>query len=303
MSEATWQAAKRWGRIGVGLAVPPTPAAVWKRELARLDKQRYGAVWINEGIGGRESFSQLGLLLAATDELVVGTGIANIWARHGAVMQAGAATLAEAHPGRVALGLGVSARLLVEQSGQTYGKPLAEMRAYLDRMDAAAEQSIQPPVPFPRLLAALGPKMLELARERADGAYPHTMPVEHTALARRILGPDKLLVVGVGVFLDTNRANARSRARQSGAFRLPGSPYLANLRRLGYPEDELADGPSDRILDAVFACGEHSVIAPRIREHLDAGADHVVLQPVGADLPSLIDQLEQMVGPADLIGR
>jgi probable F420-dependent oxidoreductase len=231
-----------------------------------------------------------------TGRLVVGTGIANIWARQAPVLQAGAETLAAAFPGRLALGLGVSARVLVEASGMTYGKPMAEMTGYLDRMDAATGQATKPDVPFPRLLAALGPKMLELARDRADGAYPHSMPVENTARARDVLGPDKLLVVGMGVVLNEDRHQARLLARQGSLFRIPGSPYVANLRRLGFPDDEVGADPSNRVIDAMFACGNETVIAERVREHLDAGADHVVVQPMGADLATLMRHLERISG-------
>ncbi|MEO3787329.1 TIGR03620 family F420-dependent LLM class oxidoreductase [Actinocorallia sp. B10E7] len=295
-TEEQFEAAVRWGRVGVGLAAPGTSAEVWRQELARLEELGYGSVWINEGIGRGEAFSQLGLMLAATQRLVIGTGIANIWARQAPVMQAGAETLAAAHPGRLALGLGVSARVLVEASGLAYGKPLEAMSAYLDRMDASKGHAITPAVPFPRLLGALGPKMLELAGERADGAYPHSMPVDNTVLARKALGPGKLLVVGVAVFLDDDVEHARGLARQSSLFRIPGSPYLANLRRLGYTDDDLGPEPSDRVIDAMFACGRADVIAARVREHLDAGADHVVLQPMGMDLTTLVDQIEAVSG-------
>jgi probable F420-dependent oxidoreductase len=289
-----YAAVQRWGRVGAGIAVPPTPAEVWRRELVRLEQSAYGSVWINEGIGGWEAMSQLGLVLASTERLVAASGVANIWARHGATAQAGAANLADAYPGRLVLGLGVSNPAVVEPFGVTYRRPLAAMREYLDRMDGAAERAVRPAVPFPRLLAALGPKMLELAAERADGAYPHTMPVEHTALARRALGPDRLLVVGLGAVLDHDRARARAAARRAGVFRLPNSPYLANFRRLGYPEDELTGRVSDRVIDAALACGDADVVAARIREHLDAGADHVVVQMLGADLPGMVTSFHRL---------
>ncbi|WP_327179425.1 LLM class flavin-dependent oxidoreductase [Streptomyces sp. NBC_01335] len=232
--------------------------------------------------------------LGVRDDLGRVQGIANIWARQAPTTQAGAETLAAAYPGRLALGLGVSARVLVEAHGLTYGKPVDEMTAYLDRMDAAQGQAFD--VPFPRLLAALGPKMLEVAAARADGAYPHSMPVEHTARARAVLGQDKLLVVGVGVFLDEDRSRARSGARQGSLFRIPGSPYVASMRRLGFPADELGAKPSDRVIDAMFACGDEQVVAARVREHLDAGADHVVVQPMGAGLGTLVGHLERIAG-------
>ncbi|PXY34039.1 hypothetical protein BA062_17735 [Prauserella flavalba] len=181
----------------------------------RIERRGYRSVWTNEGIGGKESLVQLGIGLAATETLVFASGVANIWARHAATMPA-AATLAEAYPGRFVLGGGVSDRPMVEASGQVFGRPLAAQRDYLERMRESSALTLQPATPFPTLVGALGPKMLDLARDHADGAMPANLPVAHTAHARERLGPGKLLVVGVS-------AARTRRRRRTGAPGLTGS--------------------------------------------------------------------------------
>jgi probable F420-dependent oxidoreductase len=163
------------------------------------------------------------------------------------------------------------------------------MIAYLDGMDASVVFAPATEVPVPRVLAALGPKMLDLARDRGDGAHPYLVPPAHTALARAALGPDKLLIPEQAVLLETDPVEARRIGREhlSGYLRLPN--YVNNLRRLGYGDD-LADGGSDRLVDAIVAWGSEGDIARRIAEHADNGADHVLLQPLG-DLPTAVAQL------------
>lgn len=153
------------------------------------------------------------VLLAATDRMVTGSGIANVWSRHPAAMQGGADMLGDAYPGRFVLGLGVSHAVMVDGSGQTYQKPVTHMTRYLDQMDATAANGPSPAVPVPRLLAALGPRMLELARERADGAHPYFVPPSHTPRAREVLGNDRLLVPEQAVVLTTDPVTARRVAR------------------------------------------------------------------------------------------
>lgn len=294
-SPAVEAARRRQGRVGAGLAAPDLQVGRWRGELARVERLGYGSVWTNEPpppVSTRDVFAQLAVMLAATSRIVVGSAIASIWARHPAMTQGGAELLAAAYPGRVVLGTGVSMRPLVEQSGQDFGQPLAKMRAYLDGMDVAAAAP-QPQAAFPRVLAALGPRMLELAAERADGAHPAVMPVEHTTLARRLLGPDKLLIVGLAAILDPDRVRAREAARRSRVGRMPGSPYVRAYRRLGYTEEDLAGGGSDRLLDAVFALGDEAAIAKRVQEHLDAGADHVIVHPV-TDRAAMVEHLERL---------
>ncbi|MFF4240810.1 TIGR03620 family F420-dependent LLM class oxidoreductase [Actinomadura geliboluensis] len=285
---------ERLGRVGVGLMTPIAPADEWRRAARRVEDAGYGSLWTNEAIGGREVFTQLSVLLGATERIVLGSGVANLWARHPAAMQGAASVLADAHPGRVALGVGVSIPAFVEQSGQKWTSPLARMREYLDGMDAAVAAAPVPEMPFPRLLAALGPKMQGLARDRADGALPAAMPVEHTRAARERLGPDKLLVVTLTTILEADPGKARAVARQMPLLSLPGSPYARVLRELGYPDEALAGGGSDEVVDACFAWGDEAAIGKRVQDHLDAGADHVVIAALAPDPASSADLYERL---------
>jgi probable F420-dependent oxidoreductase len=286
----------RLGPVGVWLGGPAFATAraeEWRRAVRRIEQLGYGSLWGPEGIGGKDAFAQVGVQLAASDRLTIGTGIANIWARHPATMQAGAATLAEAYPGRFVLGVGVSLPALVEASGQEYGRPLARMRDYLDRMDAAAD-AMPPPETFARVLAALGPRMLEVARDRADGVHSFSAPVEHTATARQVLGPDRLLIPEQAILVETNPDQARAAVRNyRGAVRLD-SPYTRNCVRFGYGDDDFADGGSDRLIDALTAWGKPADIAARIQDQFDAGADHVLVHPLGPNLDAALTQLEQL---------
>jgi probable F420-dependent oxidoreductase len=286
---------QRLGPVGVWAGTmagaPPNPA-VERAELARIEALGYTSAWNGETIGGREVFARHGLYLAATENLVVGSGIATVWARHPATMQGGGALLAEAYPGRFVLGIGIGHPVQAERTGGDYRQPLRIMREYLDEMDSAAKE-FPPAEPFPRILAALGPKMLELSRERADGAHPFFTPVSHTAFAREILGPDKLLIPQLTVLLERDPVHARGTARELMRRGSGISPYVANFRRFGYTDSDIADG-SDRLVDAVVAWGDEEAVRHRVREHLDAGADHVLVTPIGADLPSMVDQLARL---------
>lgn len=289
---AVAQMKRRLGRFGAGLSAPPTPVGDLRRELKRAEALGLGSLWTNEGVGGKESMSGLALMLGATDELVIGSAIANIWARHPAVLQAGAATLAEAYPGRLALGVGVSHRFIVEASGQTFGSPLRTQREYLERMRASSSDTVRPAEPFPTIVGAIGPRMMELARDHADGAVPSSMPVGHTRWAREVLGPDKLLVVGVSVIPETDVERARAIARESPLLQHSDSPQQRALAPFGYSAEEVAS-VSDRLVDDTHAYGTPEQIAQRAREHLDAGADHVIAYaPFGLDLAAQIDVFE-----------
>jgi probable F420-dependent oxidoreductase len=271
------------------------PATIEQERAAarRIEALGYGSLWAGEVMGGKEAFSHQGVLLTATERMVTGTGIANVWARHPATMQAGAATLGAAYPGRFILGIGVSHACIVERSGQTYDRPLARMVEYLDGMDRVVGDVPVVEVPVPRVLAALGPKMLALARDRADGAHPYFVPVQHTRAARRILGPDRLLIPEQAVVLSTDAEQARriARGHTTSYLRLPN--YVNNLRRLGYGDEDLEGAGSDRLVDAIVAWGDEEQIAGRVKEHLEGGADHVLLQPLG-DLESAVAQLERL---------
>ncbi|WP_433136716.1 TIGR03620 family F420-dependent LLM class oxidoreductase [Actinomadura nitritigenes] len=292
--DAVREARRRLGRIGAALVTPLAPADEWRRAARRVEDAGYGSIWVNEAIGGREVFAQLGVMLAATERVVLGSAIANLWARHPATMQGAASVLADAYPGRLALGIGVSIGAVVERSGQTWSSPIARMRDYLDGMDAAVPEAPAPEVPFPRLLAALGPKMQGLAAERADGMLPAMMPVEHTRRARELLGPDKLLIAMQPVILETDPEKARGIARQAGAFSLPGSPYTGALKKLGFSDADLADGGSDELIDACFIWGDEAAVAKDVGAYLEAGADHVCLTVFQPDLASSADQFERL---------
>lgn len=286
---------ERLGKVGVWLYGLQTPLDVLREQVARIDRLGYGSVWIGEGVGGKEAFAKSAVLLADTERIVVATGIANVHSRHGATMQAGGRTLAEAYPGRFVLGIGIGHSFQADQVG-TRWRPLAQLREYLDQMDA--EQAANPPpVPFPRIASALGPKMLELTRDRTDGTHPFTSPVAHTAFAREVLGPDKLVIPHQNVLLEADPARAREIAREGVgmAIRMPQSPYYKNLRRFGYSHDELGE-VSNRVVDAIVAWGDEQAIAERVQEQLDAGADHVLVSPTAAptSVPSAVDQLERL---------
>jgi len=286
------------GPVGVCLPVSctSTPSADLQREaVRRLEHAGYSAVWTNEVIG-KDALVQLAVLLAATERIVFGTCIANIWARPAQTMHAAAAQLAQAYPGRFVLGLGVGYPEQAAGTGQEFGSPLAAIRDYLDRMDGPT----WPPAPdagYPRIIAANGPKMLALAREIAHGAMPAMVPPEFTAEARRLLGPDKLLVVGLAVAPDSDRERAKATAREMVSGWLGRRSYAATMARFGYSAREIA-AVSDRLVNAVVAHGNPEGIGVKVREHLVAGADHVaLLLPVGGDFATGVDQLEQ-VAPA-----
>jgi len=271
------------GSVGTwSFALQTHPAAVEQAAVTTYEELGYRAAWFPESIGSKEALSHAAVLLAGSPKVVVATGIANIYARDAAAMVAGARTLAEAYPGRFVLGIGVSHAPSVAKRGGTYGKPVETMRAYLDAMYAAdwvgPASADRPPL----LLAALGPRMLELAAERADGAHTYFVPVEHTGISRDHLGPEPVLAVEVTAVLGTDRAESREVAMGFARRYLDSVNYANNLRRLGYTDDDISAG-SDRLLDAVVVRGDAGSIAARVREHLDAGADHVCLQIRAAD--------------------
>ncbi len=216
-------------------------------------------------------------------------------------MAAGQRTLCEAFPGRFLLGIGISHRPTVEGTrGHVYGPPLAEMRAYLDAMDAAPYDSLRA-AEEPRVLAALGPKMLELARDRAIGAHPYFVPVEHTRRAREILGPGPLLAPELAVVLERDPERAREIARRHTVPYLARENYTNNLRRLGYSDEDFAHGGSDRLVDALVGWGSLNDVVGRVQAHLEAGADHVCIQVLPSD-PAAIPRREWRELAAALLG-
>jgi probable F420-dependent oxidoreductase len=243
-------------------------------ELARLG---YPLLWIPEVVGSKEILAHAGMLLAGQPRLAVATGIANIYARDPMAMANGAKALGEAWPGRFVLGLGVSSERTVTLRGSSYGPPVATMRAYLDALAAAPYAGPEPEPVVPLVLAALGPHMLNLTAERADGAHPFFAPVEHTAFARRTLGADPWLAVAQPIVLTSDPAAARRTARAFAGHYVTLPHHRANLARFGFGDADLAGQGSDRLIDALVAWGDVAAVAGRVRAQLDAGADHVGL--------------------------
>jgi probable F420-dependent oxidoreductase len=267
-------------KLGVWAATDNLSAADAAGFARRVEAWGYGALWIPEGVG-REVFSASAWLLANTSALIVATGIANIYARDPVSSASAQKGLNEQSGGRFLLGLGVSHVPLVEARKHAYGKPVATMRAYLQGMAQINYGAAPPPEPPKTVLAALGPKMLELSAELADGAHPYNVPPEHTRQARDILGTGKLLCVEQAAILETNAADARAIARRFLAFYFTLPNYVDNWRRLGFGDRDFAGGGSDRLIDAIIAWGDEKAIRGRIEEHSQAGANHVCVQAVG----------------------
>ncbi|EYT78207.1 MULTISPECIES: LLM class F420-dependent oxidoreductase [unclassified Streptomyces] len=233
---------------------------------AELEELGYGTAWL----GGNSAPANAAPLLGATRTLTVGTSIQSIWQHDAGSSAAGFAELDAAHPGRFVLGLGVSHAKLAEQ----YRRPYSALVAYLDELDAAKVPAGR------RVLAALGPRTLELSRDRAAGAIPYLVTTEHTAQAREILGEGPLLAPELKVVLDEDPERARATARGYLAMYLQLPNYTDNFLRLGFTEDDVRDGGSDRLIDAVYAWGDEDRIRARVEEFLAAGADHLALQVV-----------------------
>ena len=294
--------AERLGRVGLWTRqLDVQPATQVRAAIAELEKLGWGSLWFWE-VFGREALTSGALLLAATRRMVIASGIANIWARDPVAMAAAQRTLTEAYPGRFVLGIGVSHGPLVDARGHRYQRPLAMMRDYLDAMDAAPFRG--PPLAEepPRVLAALGPRMLALAAERAAGALTYNATPEATAWARSVLGPEPLLAVEQAVVPESDPAEARRIARGLLDFYMSLPNYVRAWDRLGFGPEERAGGGSDRMVDAVVAWGGPEAIADRVGAHLDAGADHVCLQVLGPDLDGLPLDGWRGLAPA-LLGR
>ncbi len=271
------------GKVGIWQGVLDAhPTSEVREVVAELDEAGWPCLWIPETVS-RHPFVSAAVMLSATQNLRVATGIASIWARDATSTANGAKTLNEAFDGRFLLGLGVSHHTITEWVRKhDYTKPLSKMREYLAQMDAAMFKGVEPAEPTTVLLAALGPKMLELSATAADGAHPYFVPVEHTPIARAAIGPDKLLAVEQMVVLETDPSIARDIARKSMAVYLKLPNYANNLIRLGFSEDEIKNA-DDRVVDAIVAWGSLDDVLARVKAHHDAGADHVCVQVLQAD--------------------
>jgi probable F420-dependent oxidoreductase len=287
------------GTVGVYLPVPfssAPPVSLQRAAVARLEAAGYRAAWVNETVGGKDPLVQVALLLPAAERMTFGTGIANIWARAPQVAHGAAAMLAQAYPGRLVLGLGSGYPQQAAAVGREFGSPLAAMRDYLERMTAPT-MTPAAAAPYPRIVAANGPKMIALATELADGVLPAGLPPAFTAQVRQAVGPDKLLVVGMPVVADTaDRESAREKARSAVANSLGMPWYAAIVAQLGYGGQQ-ADAVNDTFVDTVVGHGDAGSIAALAAAHRAAGADHVILMSSGggsADLMTGTGQLESL---------
>jgi probable F420-dependent oxidoreductase len=286
------------GRVGLWtfqLDLQPSPAA---RESAQeLESLGYRTIWVPEAVG-RDPMVNSAVLLSATTSLNLATGIASIWSRDAMACAASHLSLSEAFPDRFLLGLGVSHQPMVDfVKGHQYDKPLTKMSGYLDAMDAAIYVAPKPERAM-RVLAALGPKMLQLAATKANGAHPYFVPVEHTPIAREALGEGPLLCPEQAVVLSTDPEVARAAARAHMATYLTLPNYTNNLRRLGWGDEDLGGGGSDKLVDAIVAWGDEGAIVARVQAHLDGGADHVAVQVLDPDPAALPMDQWRTLAPA-----
>ena len=275
--------AARLGRVGIwSFQLDGLPAAAEREMAQEVESLGFGALWFPEGFGSKEVFAHAGWLLASTSTLTVASGIASLWARDPMAMANGGRALAEAYPERFLLGIGVSHQVRAEGRGHLWTlRPRELMQAYLREMDEAEHSEATPDAP--RVLAALGPRMLETAREQSSGAHPYFVPVEHTAQAREILGPDRFLAPEQLCVLETDADTARAIGREFMSHYLSLPNYANNLKRFGWTEEDLTEPYPDRFVDALVAWGDEDAIATRVAEHHDAGADHVAIQVLRAD--------------------
>ena len=286
------------GRIGIWQGVLDRhPAGRVREVVAELDEAGWPTLWIPETVS-RDPFVSAAMMLEATENLKVATGIASIWARDAMTTSNASMTLNEAYDGRFLLGLGVSHHTLTEWVRKhTYEKPLTRMREYLERMDASKYRGVAPAEKPSRVLAALGPKMLALSAELADGAHPYFVPVDHTVIARETIGPDKLLAVEQMVVLETDPDKARAIARNAMRIYLDLPNYANNLIRMGYDSQDVADA-SDNVVDAIVAWGSIDDVLDRVKAHHDAGADHVCVQVLEEDAGTIPIEAWRRLGEA-----
>lgn len=290
------------GRVGLWTFLLDQHPTSRVRELVQeIEEMGWPTLWRPESTG-RDVLVSSSVLLDATSRLIVASGIAQIYARHPVTAAAAQKTLFEAHEGRFLLGLGVAHASSVEGIRKLdYRTPYSDMVAYLKAMAEAPYTAVEPATKPPTVLAALGPRMLKLSAEAADGAHPYFTPPEHTAVARGILGTGSLLAPEQMVVIDSDLDSARTVARANMAryLRLPN--YTNNLLRCGFTQTDI-DDMTDRLVDGIVACGDIDVTVDRVQQHLDAGADHVCIQVLVADddLDITIDHWHKLADAFDL---
>jgi probable F420-dependent oxidoreductase len=269
------------GTVGIWTFAHESLPADRSGDLAKeLESLGYAALWLPEA-WGREAFTNAGLMLRDTSTMVIATGIANIWARDAVAAQNAARTLNAAYGDRFVLGLGVSHRPLVERlRGHEYASPVEAMRDYLEAMDGAPMRAPESDRRSARVIAALGPKMLEVGATLADGVHPYLVTPEHTARARAALA-DKFVGVEQAVVLGQSREEFLNRAHLHLNFYTGLENYQNSWRRLGFTDEDFVRGGSERLCDALVVHGDEDAVLERVNEHRDAGADHVCLQVLG----------------------
>jgi probable F420-dependent oxidoreductase len=273
---------KSLGRIGVwSMELRSGGKEAGAKAAAEAEKLGYGAIWTPGGIDD-QVLGDVDNLLDATSKAVIGTGIINVWKQPAEDVGAWFKPQSADRKARTLLGVGISHGPII---GESYGKPIENMAAYLDGLDRAGVPKEN------RCIAALGPKMLDLAGERTAGSHPYLVPVEHAVVARKRMGPNALIAPEVGVVLETNPDKARAMARDAVSFYLGLPNYVNNWRRLGFSEEDVKG--SDKLIDALFAWGEPKKIADQVNAHLDAGADHVCIQVIRENM------MEQKSPPVD----
>lgn len=284
----------------VGLSAAP-PVHEQIEAARRLEAAGYRNAWANEGVGGKDVFVQIAILLGATDRLTFGTSVTPMWARPPMVAHAAAHQLVEAFPDRFVLGIGSGYDFMAPLAGLEYRQPLAQLRQYVTKMPEPVPILDAPAVDYPTVLGANGRRSVRQAGEIADGVFPTLVPPRYVEEIRSVLGADKLIIVGLTTFTDDDEDAAKKAASQSISqiFAMPGVPYGRVLDSFGYTAQDRIDG-SDRLTADLTAAGSGATIAAAARRYLDAGADHVVLMPVAADFSSGVDELESIA--ADVTG-
>jgi probable F420-dependent oxidoreductase len=270
--------------VGVWANLGAMPAPDTLAFAKAVEKCSYTTLWVPEGGGGRDPFVHAAYLLSHTERLTLATGIANIWIRDPLAMCSAANSVAELGGGRFVLGIGVSHQPTVTDRGHTYIRPYSFMKEYLARLKSSMYRGVPPKQDVPIVIAALHPKMLELAARETRGTHPYFVPTKHTATVRAQIGPAPWICVEQTVVFETDTNKARAAARRFMGNYVPRLPnYTNNLRALGWQDAEFADGCSDRLVDAIVAWGNENKIRDRVDEHFKAGATHVCLQAIRAD--------------------
>jgi probable F420-dependent oxidoreductase len=271
----------RLGRVGIWMPPPERVGVDPAATAGAIERAGFTSAWVGGGNPDQAAFARLRAQLAGSQRLIVATGITNVWAWEPAGLRTAAEALADDFPGRFILGLGVSHAPAVEALGHAYLRPLRKMERFLDELDHPAYHGAEHELP-PIVIAALGPKMLELARDQALGSHPYFTPPEHTRFAREVLGQAPLLIPELAFTLARDPAAGAATARGYAKRYLQLPNYTKNLESFGFGAADFEGAGSDRLISQIIPNGSEP-LRQRIQSHLDAGADHVVIQPLDAE--------------------